>query len=1248
MEPEFSPSSRVDTPEQDPSPAQTEDQSRERVSAYDLVVDEGDLEGLDQKKEEMHKVLDQIQEKASSVLEYSLKWDEIYEQFDLLKQQAMELELKEVSLKNQILEMEKKEERLKLVEERARKIEIESDVKQFLEENVARLLVLLMQNEEMVVASLSAKEKFLGLLQGWMMKKHEGVKRELEAREKEVALLSQSIDDKTSDLEKKVKDFDLKQIAETERRRKEAEMMEISHKQFETREKELSLLNETIKEKSIELENKEVVQQAEARETELKNKFLELKERKLEEREKELELKQREIKEGSIQAEARKRSRLESESSLLDRDAESRIRPGKKHIPNKEHNHYDEAKKKDWAFVVPAFTSSPVQISEEDEGEIEEVISIDCIDDDHEPLMCVDSEFHDFSKTMSSFMAGQIWALYDGIDSMPRLYGRIRKITMAQSSLQMTWFESKDEESVPAACGRFKLGNTETIKNHLTFSHQMHPIIHDRHFIAVIPRKGETWALFRDWSKSWNNNPEKHKPPYRYDFVEVVVNFDDCLGIGVAYLGKVDGFVSVYKQAVKHGVVSLMVTPEEMQRFSHRVPSFRLNGNEKEGVPAGSFELDPAAIPSCTLKRHHSIRKEAEETGRQSEGCGKSKTGEVEDQEGVSAYDLMVVEGDLEGVDKKMEKLRKIFEQIQKKASSVLEFSPWWEEIDEELDLLKQRAMEVDLKEVSLKNQILELDKKEERLKLVEERARKMEASIIERLSALEDKENDSDVKQFLEENVARLVLEMQNEEMVVAQRNAQEKLLQGSMKLKHEELMREVEARREEVALLSKSIDDKTCDLEIRVKAFDLKQTTEFERMRKETELIETSLKQLEARENELRLLNETIQAKSNVLEKKEENFQLKQQAQARDMEVKIKFLELKEKELGEREKELELKQREVQERSIQAGSRKRSRVESGPSLDAESLTQHNQNDEENDFSASVVSTSTSSPLQKSDAHEEVVVSIVRGTHHNDEAHEPLMCVVDSEFNDFSKTMSSFMAGQVWALYDGIDSMPRCYGRIKKVNKCQSSLQVTWLEPKDEESVLAACGRFKWGNTETIKSHLAFSHEIHPIIRGKHFIAVNPSKGETWALFRDWSKSWNNNPKQHKPPYRYDFVEVLVNYDDCLGVGVAYLGKVQGFASVYKQAGQHGVISFMITPEEMQRFSHRVPSFRLNGEEKEGVPDGSFELDPAAIPSSILKRDRSIRKEAEETEKQSEDCGKTGENEDKDGSRKDFPIILD
>ncbi|VVA90729.1 unnamed protein product [Arabis nemorensis] len=186
---------------------------------------------------------------------------------------------------------------------------------------------------------------------------------------------------------------------------------------------------------------------------------------------------------------------------------------------------------------------------------------------------------------------------------------------------------------------------------------------------------------------------------------------------------------------------------------------------------------------------------------------------------------------------------------------------------------------------------------------------------------------------------------------------------------------------------------------------------------------------------------------------------------------------------------------------------------------------------------------------------------------------------------------------------------MPRLYGRINRINKSQLSVQVTWLERKDDESVPVACGRFEHGLTETMQSYLTLSHEVHPITNGRNFIAVKPREGETWALFRDWSTSWNNNPEQHKPPYRYDLVEVIC-FDDHLGFGVAYLGKVEGFVSVFKHDVQDRVISFLISPEEIHRFSHRVPSFRLNGEEKEGVPAGSFELDPAAVPSSILKLD--------------------------------------
>ncbi|CAN8242049.1 unnamed protein product [Cochlearia groenlandica] len=106
-------------------------------------------------------------------------------------------------------------------------------------------------------------------------------------------------------------------------------------------------------------------------------------------------------------------------------------------------------------------------------------------------------------------------------------------------------------------------------------------------------------------------------------------------------------------------------------------------------------------------------------------------------------------------------------------------------------------------------------------------------------------------------------------------------------------------------------------------------------------------------------------------------------------------------------------------------------------------------------------------------------------------------------------------------------------------------------------------------------------------------------------GLFRDW----NNNPEHHKPPYSYDLVEIVVTNDQ-EGVGVAYLGKVTGFASLFTHAAQRGVLQFIIGKEEMGRFSHKVPSFRMNGGEKVGVPAGSFQLDPLAITSSLLKLD--------------------------------------
>jgi hypothetical protein len=41
----------------------------------------------------------------------------------------------------------------------------------------------------------------------------------------------------------------------------------------------------------------------------------------------------------------------------------------------------------------------------------------------------------------------------------------------------------------------------------------------------------------------------------------------------------------------------VVIPPNEMLRFSHRIPSYKMLGTEREGVPEGSFELDPASFP---------------------------------------------------------------------------------------------------------------------------------------------------------------------------------------------------------------------------------------------------------------------------------------------------------------------------------------------------------------------------------------------------------------------------------------------------------------------------------------------------------------------------------------------------------------------------------------------------------------------------------------------------------------------------
>ncbi|CAJ1941116.1 unnamed protein product [Sphenostylis stenocarpa] len=218
-----------------------------------------------------------------------------------------------------------------------------------------------------------------------------------------------------------------------------------------------------------------------------------------------------------------------------------------------------------------------------------------------------DAEFSDFDKDKKKecFAAGQIWAVYDTAEGMPRFYALIRKVLSPGFKLQITWFEShpdwKDEinwvnEELPVACGKYKLGDSDVTEDHLMFSHLVLCEKISRNTFKVYPRKGETWALFKNWDIKWYMDVKSHQL-YEYEFVEILTDYVEGQGVYVVYLTKLKGFVSVFLQNINEANKSFQISSLELFRFSHRVPSFKMTGEERAGVPAGSYELDPGALP---------------------------------------------------------------------------------------------------------------------------------------------------------------------------------------------------------------------------------------------------------------------------------------------------------------------------------------------------------------------------------------------------------------------------------------------------------------------------------------------------------------------------------------------------------------------------------------------------------------------------------------------------------------------------
>ncbi|XP_057538917.1 uncharacterized protein LOC130817301 [Amaranthus tricolor] len=221
-----------------------------------------------------------------------------------------------------------------------------------------------------------------------------------------------------------------------------------------------------------------------------------------------------------------------------------------------------------------------------------------------------------------------------------------------------------------------------------------------------------------------------------------------------------------------------------------------------------------------------------------------------------------------------------------------------------------------------------------------------------------------------------------------------------------------------------------------------------------------------------------------------------------------------------------------------------------------------------------------------------------------------------DPEFCDFDKFRGEkcFKVGQVWAAYDTFDAMPRFYAKIRKIFPGRFKLRITWLEADPDDTLGIewanvelpySNGKFTYGNSENTADRLMFSHEVTwNNGEGKDSVLIYPMKGEIWALFKIWDANWYLTLEKDTK-LEFEFVEILSEYDATVGIRVAQLGKLKGFASLFCRKNETEI---QIPPTELLKFSHKVPSCRMRGDEREGVPKDSFELDPASLSMNVLE----------------------------------------
>lgn len=219
------------------------------------------------------------------------------------------------------------------------------------------------------------------------------------------------------------------------------------------------------------------------------------------------------------------------------------------------------------------------------------------------------------------------------------------------------------------------------------------------------------------------------------------------------------------------------------------------------------------------------------------------------------------------------------------------------------------------------------------------------------------------------------------------------------------------------------------------------------------------------------------------------------------------------------------------------------------------------------------------------------------------------LLDVPDFEFYDFDRIRSEnmFAEGQVWALYDDSDGMPRHYVQIRKIiTIIPFNVQIAWLEPKcysaEAHAWLASgnaltCGDYTIEESSTMGHVECFSHVIKQEVGQGRKVNIYPSEGDVWALYKGWRESdWSQRTNMG-----YDIVQVVPNKEEG-AVTVVPLENVKGYRTVFiqKETSQKPL---SISKQDLIRFSHQIPMHKLVEDKVPEVLKGCLVLDPASTP---------------------------------------------